>query len=63
MFLTIKKFIKMILEYIEKKTDKKAVIDTHMRDKSLFYEFEEKTFPMSMQKAENLGYNVKDLND
>lgn len=53
----------MILEYIEKKTDKKAVIDTHMRDKSLFYEFEEKTFPMSMQKAENLGYNVKDLND
>lgn len=28
-----------------------------------FYEFEKKTFSMSMQKAESLRYNVEDLND
>ncbi len=55
--------IKMILEYIEKKTGKKAVIDTNMADKSPFHEYEEKTFSMSMQKAERLGYVVEDLND
>lgn len=54
---------KMILKYIEKKTGKKAVIDTHMGDKSPFHEVEEKTFSMSIQKAESLGYDVEDLND
>lgn len=55
--------IKMILEYIENKVGKKAIIDMEKGDTSPFHVFDEKTFSMNMSKAEQLGYKTSDLND
>lgn len=55
--------IKMILDYIENKTGKKAIIDTQNGTESPFHVFGEKHFSMNMDKAEELGYCCSDLND
>lgn len=55
--------IKMILEYIEAKTGKKAIIDTVNGSESPFHMFGEKNFSMNMDKAEQLGYESSKLND
>lgn len=55
--------IREILDYIEKKTLKKAVIDTDNGAKSPFHEFNENTFSLNMDKAKNLGYHTSNLHD
>ena len=55
--------IKMILDYIETKTNKKAVIDVIHGEESPFHVFNEKTFSMNMDKARQIGYNVSHIND
>lgn len=52
--------IQMILNYIEDKTSKRAVIDTSNGNKS---PFNEKTFSLNMDKAKLLGYRTSNIND
>ena len=55
--------IQEILDYIEKKTLKKAIIDTKNGVKSPFHEFDENTFSLNMDKAKTLGYHTSNLHD
>lgn len=55
--------IQMILDYIEGRVGKKAVIDTENGTKSPFHEFNENTFSQNMDKAKNMGYHTSEIND
>lgn len=55
--------ISMILDYIERKLEKKAVIDRIHGENSPFPVFNEKTFSMNMKKAHQLGYKTSHIND
>ncbi len=55
--------IKSIFDYIEAKTEKKAIIDTVKGDNSPFHEFNENTFSMNMDKAKRLGWKTSNIND
>ena len=55
--------IQMILDYILEKTGKKALIDPCNGLESPFHVFNEKTFSMNMEKAQNLGYKTSNLNN
>lgn len=55
--------IDAILRYIEKKTNRNAIIDVEHGDKSPFHEFNETAFSMNMNLARNIGYPVSNLND
>lgn len=54
--------ISMILEYVEKKVGKKAIIDARNGVKSPFHEFDEKTFSLNMDKAKQIGYEPSNIN-
>ena len=49
-----------ILNYIESKTGKKAIIDCEQGEKS---PFNENTFSLNMDKAKNLGYHTSNLHE
>lgn len=55
--------VKQILDYIESKVGKKAVIDTKNGSESPFNVYKEKTFSMNMDKAKTLGYNTSNIDD
>ncbi len=55
--------IKTMLEYIEKKTGKKAIIDTSNGEKGHFNIFNEKSFTLDMSKTKQLGYTSSNIND
>lgn len=55
--------IQAILDYIEKKVGKKAIIDTKKGTDSPFHNYNEKSYSLSMAKATQLGYHPSDLND
>lgn len=55
--------IKMILDYIERKTNKKPLIDVVNGEESPFHVYHEKTFSMNMDKARKLGYKTSHIND
>lgn len=55
--------IKMLLEYIEKKTGKVALVAPDKGDESPFHVYNEKNFSMSMRVAERLGYKPSKLDD
>lgn len=52
--------IQMILDYIEKKVGKKALIDTENGTDS---PFNENTFSLNMDKAKRLGWNTSNIHD
>lgn len=52
--------VKMILDYIEEKTGKKAVIDTV---NGMPAPFIERTFSLNMDNAKRLGYRTSNIND
>ena len=49
----------MILNYIESKTGKKAIVNSN----GIASPFNEKTFSMNMDKARRLGYKTSYIND
>lgn len=55
--------IQEILNYIEKKTGKKAIIDRETGAESPFHVFNEQSFSMDMSKAQKLGYITSDINE
>lgn len=55
--------IKMILNYIENKVGKKAIIDLENGENSPFHVYNEKTFSMNMEKARRLGYRTSYLEE
>ena len=52
--------IQMIIEYIEKKVGKRAILDS---ENGLPSPFNEKTFSLDMTKAKKLGYKTSEIND
>lgn len=55
--------IRMILDYIERKVAKKALIDTENGTNSPFHVFNENTFSQNMDKAKRLGWNTSNIHD
>lgn len=55
--------IKQILEYIERKTGRKAIIDTEKGEDSPFHVFNEKSFSMDISKSQKMGYVTSDLEE
>ena len=55
--------IREILEYIERKTGKKAIIDIQNGIEAPFNKFKEGSFAMDMSIAESLGWKSTKLND
>lgn len=55
--------IQMILDYIERKVGKKAIIDIVNGAESPFHVFNETTFSMNMEKAQQLGYHTSEINE
>lgn len=55
--------VKMILDHIEKRVGKSAVIEPQELHKEPFCETNSASFSMSMEKARQLGYHPSNLND
>lgn len=55
--------IQQILDYIEKRTGKKAIIDTKKGAESPFHVFNEQSFSMNMDQAEKMGYATSEINE
>lgn len=55
--------IRVILDYIEARVGKKAIIDTQNGSEAPFHVYNEKTFSMNMDSAKQIGYQTSNLSD
>lgn len=55
--------IQKIINYIEKKTGQKAIIDIENGSESPFHVFNEQSFSMNMDQAERMGYSTSGIDE